>query len=122
MAKDFSRTERLGSLIQKKLAEVIKHELADPRLSKLTSVSYVDVSPDLSHARVYITQLNDDAIAIDKALTALNHAAKFLRKKLADDIQIRKMPELRFAYDVSIAQAAHLREILSDVDESSDEE
>lgn len=106
MVKDFSRTERVADVIQHELAGLIQAEMGDPRL-KLVTVTAVQVTRDLAHAKIYITQPVDES-KINIAVKILNKAAKHLRYRLAQLIKLRTMPELKFVYDESIRHGSHL--------------
>lgn len=110
MAKEFSRTRRLGEQIQRELAVLIQREVKDPRVGFVT-VSAVDVSRDLAHAKVYITELGE-AGHRDECLQALNHAASFLRHELGQRLSVRHIPELKFTYDTSIERGARLESLI----------
>ena len=94
MRKETGRTRRIAELLQRELAVLIPRELGDPRLAQLT-LTGVDVAPDLSHAKVYITQLSGVANA-PATLAVLNGAAGFLRHALRSRLDLRIIPELRF--------------------------
>jgi ribosome-binding factor A len=110
MRKDSNRPRRIAELIQRELVAVIERELHDPRVTRLT-ITAVDVAPDLTHAKVYITQLGGAARSAG-TLAALNHAAGFLRTALARRVVLRGMPELRFLYDSSVEQGARLTSLI----------
>ena len=108
--KSFSRTSRIADQMQRDLAQVIRTELKDPRVSLIT-IQSVDVSPDYAHAKIFFTQLSDGKDA--KACTdALNHAAGFLRHHLAERLGLRIMPALRFVYDESVERGIHLSQLI----------
>lgn len=105
MPRDFNRHERVAGSLRRELAVLIDRELKDPRLSSVT-VSDVEVSRDISHARVFVnTRSVDDA---SETLDALNHAAGFLRAKVGSVLRMRSVPELKFFYDDSIERGSHL--------------
>lgn len=106
MPKDFSRTERIGEQIHRELAELISREVKDPRVGMVT-ISGVDVSSDLSHAKVWFTVLGDEQ-ATAHTLQGLRRAAGFLRRELGKRLSIRLTPELNFVYDDTQARAARL--------------
>ena len=109
MPKDYSRTRRIGLQIQRDLADLIRSQIKDPRVG-LVSVNAVKVSRDLSHAKVYITTL-DDSLR-DETLEILKKAAGFLRHELGQLMTIRIVPQLHFFYDDSIEQGAHLTSLI----------
>ncbi len=110
MRKETGRTRRIAELLQRELAVLIPRELGDPRLSQLT-LTGVDVAPDLSHAKVYITQLSGVANA-PATLAVLNGAAGFLRHVLRGRLDLRIIPELRFQYDESVERGAEISRLL----------
>lgn len=108
--KSYSRTSRIADQMQRDLAQVIRTELKDPRVSLIT-IQSIDVSPDYAHAKVFFTQLGEAKNT--KACTdALNHAAGFLRHHLAERLGIRTMPALRFVYDESVERGIHLSQLI----------
>ncbi len=110
MAKEFSRTLRVGEQIRRDLAQLIQQEVKDPRVGMVT-VTAVDMSPDMSHAKVHITLL-DDADEVDECVKVLNRAASFLRRALGKRLQLRVVPTLRFYYDVSVAHGTALSALI----------
>src|SRR4051794_2969300 len=100
--KDYSRTERIGDLIQKELSLIFQKEAKDPRFDMVT-ISAVDVSPNLSQAKIYIVsyKINDPDQKV-KLIKSLNKASGFFRTLLASRIDIRTTPQLNFIYDESI--------------------
>ncbi|MDA8364656.1 MAG: 30S ribosome-binding factor RbfA [Gammaproteobacteria bacterium] len=110
MRKQTGRTRRVAELLQRELAVLIPRELSDPRLSQMT-LTGVDVAPDLSHAKVYITQLSGAANA-PATLAMLNGAAGFLRHILRGRLELRVIPELRFLYDESVERGAEISRLI----------
>jgi ribosome-binding factor A len=106
-----NRPQRVGDLIQRALAELLLREAQDPRFQQVT-ITAVDVSPDLSNASVYISILNIDQIK--ETLQALNKAAGYFRHKLADAVDLRIMPHLRFVFDESISRADRISKLIDD--------
>jgi len=112
VAKEFSRTRRVGEQIQRELAQIIQRELKDPRLGMVT-VSAVEVSRDLAYAKVYINTLNPEQ-DIDQTLQVLRRAAGFLRRELGHRMVMRIVPELRFVYDESIERGSRLTSLIEE--------
>lgn len=114
MAKEFSRTSRIGQLVMRELAKMIQHEVSDPRVG-LVTVSHVDVTADMKYAKVYVTRLNgvDSEQDIEECLAGLKRAAGFLRKNLAGRVELRNIPELRFHYDKSLDRGFHMDELIA---------
>lgn len=112
MAKEYSRTQRVADYLQRELAALIQHELRDPRVG-MVSITGVDVSRDLGHARVYCTVLGCDSDAeAGGTLDALNKAAGFLRSQVSRDSNLRSVPQLRFYFDSSVGQGRHLEDLI----------
>ena len=109
MKKGQGRTQRLGDLIQRDLSELIRLELRDPRVGMLTITS-VDVSPDMSHAKVFFTMLDKDKL--EDTLHGLKRSAGFLRSQLAKRIKMYTTPELRFEYDESVERGDRLSRLI----------
>ena len=111
MPKDFSRTRRIGLQIQRDLADLIRTAIKDPRVG-MVSVTAVKVTRDLSHAKVYITTLDDSAR--EETLAVLQKASGFLRHELGQVMAIRNIPQLHFFYDESIEQGARLEGLIEE--------
>lgn len=110
MPRDFPRTRRIGEQMQRELAVLIRDGVKDPRVGMVT-VSAVEVTRDLAHAKVFITVLGD-ATARRDSLTALNKAAGFLRHELGQRMLTRTVPQLRFVYDESIERGSQLSALI----------
>ena len=112
MKRGQGRPQRLGDLMQRDLSELIRLELRDPRVGMITITS-VDVSPDLSHAKVFFTILEKDKL--EDTLHGLKRSAGFLRSQLAKRISMYTTPELRFTYDESVERGDHLSRLIDSV-------
>lgn len=116
----YSRTDRIGEMIQRKLAEIIRLEIKDPRLPNFITISAVEVSRDLGHAKVYFTAFNGDPV---QTTVILNAAASYLRTALTRTISTRTVPQLHFMYDESIEYGERLSRLIDDVNPAkSDDE
>lgn len=123
MPREFSRSRRVEEQLKRVLSELIRREVKDPRLGPVT-VTAVEVSRDLGHARVYVTPfagLGDPAHVIE----TLTHAAGYLRHELRKEMRLRVTPELDFRIDESIERGARLSRLIdeavaSDRDRSPD--
>ncbi len=96
MPREFARTERLASQIQRQLAALIQGGSKDPRIAA-ASIIEVQVSRDLAHARVYFSVLDPDTAA--ECLEALNKASGYLQREVGRTIKARVTPKLTFIYD-----------------------
>jgi len=98
--------------MQRELSDLLRLELRDPRVGMITLTS-VDVSPDMSHAKVFFTVLEKDKLP--ETLEGLRRASGFLRSQLAKRIQMYTTPELRFVYDESVERGDHLSRLIDSV-------
>lgn len=115
MAKEYSRTQRVGDSLQQELAQLIQRELRDPRL-QMVSVTGVEVSRDLSHAKAFFTQLGiDNAQDAVETAEVLNHAAGFLRSEIARSATMRTVPRLHFRFDESVGRGRDMETLLREV-------
>lgn len=114
MAREFSRTHRIGQLIMRELAQMVQHEVSDPRVG-LVTISHVDVTSDMKYAKVFVTRLKDGDTQqeIDDCLQGLRHAAGFLRRNLAKRVELRTIPELRFQYDKTLEHGFSMDELIA---------
>ncbi|WP_068496334.1 30S ribosome-binding factor RbfA [Paenibacillus kribbensis] len=108
------RTGRVGEQIKKELSQLIQTELKDPRIGFIT-VTGVDVTNDLSQAKVYLSVLGDEEQKTS-SLKALDKANGYLRSELGKRIRLRHIPELIFKIDESIAYGSRIEKLLSDID------
>lgn len=112
MPKDFSRTQRIARQIQRELAELMRDEVKDPRVSMIT-ITDVEVSLDYTHAKVYYTRLSATSEDPETA-RGLKRVAPFLRSRLAQALKLRVVPELRFAFDTSIDSGMRLSQLIDE--------
>jgi len=112
MPREFSRARRVEEQLKRLLAEQIRREVKDPRVG-LVTITAVEVSRDLTHARVFFTPFagTGDAVA---ALAALRHAAGFLRHQVRCLMRLRVAPELEFRIDDSVERGARLSALIHD--------
>jgi len=110
MPRDFPRSRRIADQVQRELSDIIRLELKDPRVGMIT-ITDVDVSPDNKNARVYFTVLGDQERVAD-ALAGLTRAAGFLRSELSQRMELRSVPQLRFAHDASVERGMHLSQLI----------
>jgi len=111
MAERGQRVRRVGDQIQRELAELIRDSVRDPRIGTVT-VSGVEVSRDLGHARVYVTVLGAEPEESRRAAELLGHAAAFLRRELSKRMRLRSVPQLHIDYDPSFDRGAHLGQLI----------
>jgi len=110
VAAEYPRSHRVADQIQQELSVLIRDELKDPRLSRLLTLTSVDVSRDLSVAKVYYTVM-DDSDRNDSQLV-LQASAGFLRHQLGALLSLRSVPLLQFHYDNSIEDGARMSALI----------
>ena len=120
MAREFSRNQRLGTEVLRTLSELLRFETKDPRLQRV-SLTGVDLSRDLSVARVYFSLLDPDE-AVEPVAEGLQRAAGFLRSRLGRELQIRHVPELRFSHDDSAAESVRISQLIDGALQNDDAE
>jgi ribosome-binding factor A len=106
------RPQKLGDQIQRELSGLLQRELRDPRVGMVTITS-VDVSPDLSHAKIFFTLLEKEKLA--QTTAGLKRSAGFLRSQIARRIKLYTTPELRFVYDESVERGDRLSRLIDSV-------
>ncbi|MBD5089816.1 MAG: 30S ribosome-binding factor RbfA [Clostridiales bacterium] len=114
MRKNSIKNTRINGEVQKELSKVISQEIKDPRIDPMTSVIDVEVSPDLKHAKVYISVYGDEEKKM-ATLEGLRSAAPFIRRHLASTINLRNTPELTFLMDESIEYGVNMSKLIDDV-------
>jgi len=107
------RLARLNEQLKREISELVHRKVRDPRVGPVTITS-VEISGDLSSARVYVRAQNTND-GLRESLVGLEAAAGFLRRELGRSLHLRRVPELRFQQDHSLDQARRIEEILSDV-------
>lgn len=114
MKRDFSRTDRVSQQIQKEVAVIIQRDIKDPRVGMAT-VSSVEVSRDLSFAKVFVTLYNSDDQKSQQAVNILNEACGFIRSLLGKRIRARVMPQLKFVLDNSLMDGMRISNFVDEV-------
>jgi len=112
MPKDYPRSERLASQIQRELAGLVRNNLKDPRLSA-PSILEVQVTRDLSQAKVYFSVL--DPQDAEQNLQALKHASGYLQREIGKVLKARITPKLVFIYDDSDIRGRTMSELIDSV-------
>ncbi|MEJ2529702.1 MAG: 30S ribosome-binding factor RbfA [Gammaproteobacteria bacterium] len=110
MAREFTRADRVGSQMQRELAQLVRDELDDPRLGMIT-IQAVKVVRDFSHATVYFTFIGGE-LEIKEVTRVLKDAASFFRHELGHRLNIRTLPQLHFVYDESVEKGAQLSALI----------
>ena len=110
---EYQRSERVGDLLLKVVAELLRRDIHDPRLQWL-NLTGVRVSKDLRHARIFFSLLGA-ATKKDEVLAGLKSASGFLRSRVAKKLNLRFAPTIEFVYDESEDQARHIDALLDEV-------
>jgi len=112
MSRDFPRSRRIEDQIQRLLSDIIRNDVRDPRLSRAI-ITAVRVSRDLGVAWVYysVLQVDGETESLDEAFKS---AAGFMRSRLAKDLTVRRVPELRFELDETGANARAMDQLIED--------
>lgn len=106
------KIERLNHTFMEEISKILMEEVRDEDI-KFVTITGVDITSDLSFAKVYVTVLDKEKkLAV---LDALNGASHFIRGKLSEKIEIRHTPELKFIYDDSIAYGEHIEEVINSI-------
>jgi ribosome-binding factor A len=108
-----SRPERVADQIRAEVAQLIAREVHDPGVGFVT-ITRVRVTPDLQLARVYYTSLGDEKARRETA-RAMARAAPFLRRQVGQRLRLRRVPELEFFYDESVAHQDRIEQILQEL-------
>lgn len=118
MPKEFGRSARVSSQMQKELALILQRDIDDSRLGFIT-INEVMLSKDLAAAKVYFTVLNSDELSKKNHVKWLNELAPMIRHLLAKKMQLRHISELKFLYDDSFDTGMRVAELLSDVSKAA---
>ena len=111
------RTERINQLLREEISELLR-QAKDPRLDSFVTVTEVCISPDLRHAKIFVSILGDEKEQ-ERVLTGLAAASGFLRRQLAPRLTMRFVPELAFLRDDSIERGSHLLQLIDQVESES---
>jgi ribosome-binding factor A len=117
MAK--KRIERLNSLLQEVLSDVIRKDVRDPRLAQFVSITHVEITADLHHAKVHISVIGTDKQKED-TLEALRSAAGFIALTASKKVTMRYFPELAFKLDKSVEEQMRLDELINQIHKEQD--
>ena len=114
MRKNSIKNIRINEEVRRQLQEIIMRQLKDPRIDPMTSVTKVEVAPDLKTCRAYISVLGNDH-AMDETIEGLTKAEGYIRRELAHSVNLRNTPAVRFIADDSIAYGVGMSKIIDEV-------
>ncbi len=121
MRKNSIKNTRINGEVMKELSVIIHNEIKDPRIHPMTSVTAVEVAPDLKTCKAYISVLGDEETQ-KATLAGLKSAEGYIRRKLAQTVNLRNTPEIRFILDQSIAYGISMSKLIDDVTKTIHEE
>ncbi len=108
------RIERVNNLIRREISDLLQRHVKDPRLSEFIAVTEVRTSHDLRYARVFVSNISGEEEK-QKTLSVLAAASGFLRKELAKNLRLRRIPQLSFCWDDSIERGDRLTQLIDQV-------
>ena len=114
MRKNSIKNTRVNAEVQHELANLIREGIKDPRIHPMTSVTGVEVAPDLKTCRAYISVVGDDE-AKKNTIAGLKNAEGYIRRQLAKSINLRNTPEIRFILDESIEYGVTMSKLIDQV-------
>lgn len=119
MRKNSIKNTRINGEVQKELSRIIR-DIKDPRIHLMTSVTSVEVAPDLKTCNAYISVLGDEE-ALKNTVAGLKHAEGYIRRELAHTVNLRNTPEIRFIADTSIEYGVRMTKIIEEVNKKDQE-
>jgi len=108
------RKEKIANVIRQIVSEALVHQLNDPRIAPMTTVTRVEMSKDLLVAKVFISMPNDDPACERLTLGAIRHAGGFLQRQVAQGLSLRQCPELRFDVDERLKKTKRMMALLAE--------
>lgn len=112
--------QRLDSQLRDEISSLLlRGEIKDPRVSNFLSINRVDVSSDLSYAKVYVSTFLSDA-QLEKGVDGLNNAAGFIQSSIAKKLRIRKFPKFTFVIDKGMKEGFHMVQRLTELEKESE--
>lgn len=113
-----TRMIRISDEIARVVAEVIRSELTDPGINSVVSVIRAEATTDLKFCKVWVSVLGEEE-QVEQTMEALRRASGFIRKRVAETINLRQTPEIKFIYDDSIQHGMRMRKLIESVNEGS---
>ena len=114
MRKNSIKNTRINGEVQRELSNIIRSEIKDPRIGIMTSVTAVEVTPDLKYCKAYISVLGDEK-AKEDTLAGLKSAEGYIRRKLAQTINLRNTPQITFVMDSSIEYGVKMSKMIDEI-------
>ena len=120
MRKNSIKNTRVNGEVMKELSLIIQNQIKDPRIHPMTSVTAVEVAPDLKTCKAYISVLGDEE-AQKNTLAGLRSAEGYIRRELARTVNLRNTPQIRFVLDQSIAYGINMSKLIDHVVKEMDD-
>ena len=111
------RPEKVAHLMRREVAEILQNKLRDPRVSAMVSVTDVEVTKDLSFAKIFVSIMGKPE-EVTETLKALGHAVGFVRHELGPRLGLREVPDMRFIHDESLDRGARVEELLKRIQDN----
>ena len=112
MAKEFGRADRVAQQIQREIAVILQREVKDPRVGMVT-VSDVELTRDLQHAKIFVTFFLNEEDNIEAGVKVLNDASGYIRILLGKAMKLRVVPEIRFVYDKTLVEGMRISNLVT---------
>ena len=113
--KSFNRVDRVRKEMIRELSDIIQHRVKDPLLNNVVvSVTDVDVAPDFTHAKVFISIFGDETLR-EAIMGVLEDNRKMIRQELGSRVRLRHTPELDIRYDESLERGSRVTELLNQI-------
>ena len=110
--------KRVNSLIRQEISELLQRQVKDPRLGSFVIVTEVSTSPDLRHAKIFVSRIGSREEK-QETLSVLAAASGFFRNELAKRLRLRHIPELSFQWDDSIERGGYLLQLIDEISPNS---
>ena len=112
MAKEFGRADRVAQQIQREIAVILQREVKDPRVGMVT-VSDVELTRDLQHAKIFVTFFLNEEDNIEAGVKVLNDASGYIRILMGKAMKLRVVPEIRFVYDKTLVEGMRISNLVT---------
>jgi ribosome-binding factor A len=109
------RPEKVAHLMRREVADILERKVRDPRISTTVTVTDVEVTKDLSFARIYVTVMGDPAVR-EQVMKGLAAAIGFVRHEVGERLTLREVPEMRFIYDTSLDRGQRVDDLLRKIE------
>lgn len=119
MRKNSIKNTRINEEVLRSLSGIIRGEIKDPRINPMTSVVSVEVAPDLKTCKAYVSVLGDEQSQKD-TLAGLRSAEGYIRRSLAQSVNLRNTPQITFIIDQSIEYGVHMSHLIDEVNKKNE--